>query len=122
MKTVSQSKAAELVKAGWVKETYWKHVELWDAKNKVPKWVTVCPDDLDELFQAHPWLPAPTADEIAEVVSYRDLWQYWITTTPNVNIQSYSFMRDFSEWLYTTRNSADLMAEVFKWKLLKGSK
>lgn len=107
MKTVSQPKATELVKAGWVEETHFCYSKQFDGT-----WFLVCypygrPSARIEL------LPAPTAGEIAERVSYRDLQACFNKHMTIFEMGTKEWWIDFSEWLHSTLLDPDKMAEVW---------
>ncbi len=110
LKTTSQPVSEKLVKAGWVEETHAIYCLV------AHKWSIVC-EDLEYWKVSHEWLPAPTTDEIAEGVSFADMLEYYPTEIGDEHA-AVTWWELFSRWLYTTRNSADRMAEV--WIVLKG--
>ena len=111
LKTTSQPVSEKLVKAGWVEETFlvWEY----DENALGPTWALTPQCE----FTGPAVLPAPTADEIAEGVSEEDIVDYFNSLIEKEKKELWPFAR-YASWLYTTRNSADAMADV--WIKLQG--
>ena len=61
-------------------------------------------------------LPAPTADELGEEMSWSDFRSYWW----DLRASTFDDPLEFAHWLYTTLLDPDKLADV--WVKMKGSR
>lgn len=130
MKTTDREHSERLVKAGWVKETYFRLTPVWDKNNETTAWIRVDRDDFDEIFLSDSeWLPAPTTYEIGEDLSLEDLVNYYTKVLGRKviheewegNYETYTYyLPIFVQWLYATLLDPNAMAVV--WCGVKGDK
>ena len=112
MKTTDREHSELLVKAGWVKETYWKY----RYTGFVGKFFLAAAIEVSNINSVN-LLPAPTADEIGEELSFEDMLYYYWELPRTVKLYPSGA---FTEWLYATRNDPNAMAEVWCWKMKGG--
>lgn len=112
MKTTSREMSERLVKAGWVKETYFV-----DVNGVTIRSTRLCNCDTCTACRASGKsgiLPAPMLNEVLEELSYENFHYFYTTNVVHrTTLNGSKWWADFAEWLYTTMCSTDAAAEVW---------